>query len=980
MRQRALSLAVTVVIGVALVSASGAAATTNAQTATAQVKKINVSTRAAVVHYLRSIHVKANGAVIQRGLRNYAGAHCPGGRWTCAGTRHTVVQIAKPGGQNRFVCRSNKCAVVQISGTAHGVYMSGRQFAAPAKPGGGSSAVCIKTGSGATTGTGQSCSLSQSGSGPNTAGVYENTQKVSGLAQAAQYTALITQQSSGSNGNQACVTQIISLDGSTANTNGKPTTVTLKAHQSVIINQDAVGSGMNRANQPTNSSGACISAPVIPQQPTGTSALTQSQTLTSSVNATGTITQNEDRNDDPAAQNPNPSPSVTDSTTIPCAPKQGDNSDTANLCLDVEQNQGAGHGSSGTNAAVFWQENYLSAVAHTVSGRSINQIQGAQKDGLGGLLGTVNQDSSGPSNFVSTQNETQCEDALSTTVPIPNTTPCSTAVDGFPSGVAVIQNQYGPEGVGNAGTAKHNTIHAFRTGKDPTTSSQTGGGSSDTYTINQTSKQNNDSGAIQNNHILGGLSTPGSGTINQNANIQNQNKGDVQTGGGVNFQSFINCDGTDPTHPKVSCTKTLSKPKIETEPSNPTDYGAGDASFTFSNSDSTVQYVCKLDTATTYTLCNTGGTGSFSHPNLPSGSHTLSVKTQDADNGNQSADDAHYTWVITPPDPTITASSKPNDPSAFGTSGSFQFTDADPTAIFKCKLDGAATYTACTSGSVSTNLSSGLHPFSVKAYDSTGTYVSNNDDHYSWVITPPDPTITDGPGSLPNPQTTSTDATFAFDDADSTALFECNLDSGGYSPCSSTPTFTGLSHGPHTLVVKATDSTGSYDSTGTAEYDWEVIPYLTFESDGTGASAGWEGGPGLSSIDLTVGSPSATTYAQFTIHDSAALTVNALAEPTFATDTFSGGSPRYEVDFSNGDYAFGYPSQQGWGTDSWALNCGHVGCVPMEQVSWGAIQTAEGSETVTDALVEADGGQSPGTTDVITAFTFNGHSLSFFTN
>ncbi len=68
MRQRALSLAVALIVGVALVSASGAA-TTKAQ----KVTKINVSTRAAVVHYLRSIHVNPKGAVIQRGPRNYAG-------------------------------------------------------------------------------------------------------------------------------------------------------------------------------------------------------------------------------------------------------------------------------------------------------------------------------------------------------------------------------------------------------------------------------------------------------------------------------------------------------------------------------------------------------------------------------------------------------------------------------------------------------------------------------------------------------------------------------------------------------------------------------------------------------------------------------------------------------------------------------------------------------------------------------------------
>src|SRR5206468_2686519 len=138
----------------------------------------------------------------------YAGAHCPGSRWTCASTKHTVVQIAKRGGQNRFVCRSSKCVVVQLSGVSRGFFIAGRTSAATAAPK-SNNATCIKTGSGATTGGGQSCLINQSGPGPNTAVVYENTNKVSGLVQSAQYTASITQQSSGSAGNTACVTQNI---------------------------------------------------------------------------------------------------------------------------------------------------------------------------------------------------------------------------------------------------------------------------------------------------------------------------------------------------------------------------------------------------------------------------------------------------------------------------------------------------------------------------------------------------------------------------------------------------------------------------------------------------------------------------------------------------------------------------------------------------------------------------------------------------
>jgi hypothetical protein len=336
------SLCAALIAGVALFAASGAGAAKPRA-----VTKIDVSTRAGVVHYLRSIHVNPKGAVIQRGARNYAGPNCPGKHWTCAGTRHTVVQIAKRGGQNRFVCKSSKCVVVQISGASHGVYASGGRLASTAAPnrGGGNSGVCVKTGSGATTGTGQTCTINQSGPGLNTAGVYENTQKVSGLTQNAQYNATITQQSSGA-GNTACVTQIISLDGSTTNTNGKPTAANLQAHQSVTIKQDATGSGANSAQYAATSTGACDSS----------SDLMQSQTLSSTVTATGPITQNED------------------ASYAPCG--DGVRGDYANLCLEIDQNMGpANTSATGPNNATFTQTSSQTAIANATKGAAVNQTQ-----------------------------------------------------------------------------------------------------------------------------------------------------------------------------------------------------------------------------------------------------------------------------------------------------------------------------------------------------------------------------------------------------------------------------------------------------------------------------------------------------------------------------------------------------------------------------------------------------------------------------
>jgi hypothetical protein len=947
---RLLGLGVAITVGVVvLLSASGALATTNMQrvTSTPKVIKINVSSRAAVTHYLRSIHVNAKHAVIQRGLHNYAGARCPDTSWTCASTNHTVVQIAKAGGQNRFVCKSSKCVVVQLSGIAHGEYLAGTQTAA-ATASKSNTAFCVKTGSGATTGGGQVCAITQSG-GPNLAGVYENTQKVSGLVQTAQYSATIKQTSTGSNSNTACVTQNISLDGSTSNTNGKPVTVNLNGFQTILIKQDSPA-GANSAQQAATSTGACDNS---------STALAQSQTLTSTVSATGNITQNQDT-----------APSPTS-----CVPDSGPQfSGCANVVVDIEQNQNTPT-ATGTNVANFTQTTDQRAVANAVTGKTVTQQQDADvaNPPYSGIVGTLNQLSSGLSTATVKQDETQCEDATNTANNNPPLTQCSHTGD--PPGLAnLFQTQYGPhKGYGQ--------------------SKQTGAASTvqDSFTLSQVSHQYTDNGphTTQKNTIQGDcLVIGGTCQANQQATLNGQDTIDVQSGTDTNVNSTINCPNGHP-----SCTKTLSAPKITQQPDNPSLYGSGKR-FEFQNADPTVTFLCSLDGAA-YGSCDNVTNPTITTPPYPpttgyentsglaSGKHTLSVETQDS--ANPSANPpatATIQWVITPPDPSLTASSEPNDPALFTDTGSFKWTDADNTTIFKCSLDGAA-YGACVSGGTGASwsgLQSGSHTFSVKAYDSTGTYVSTHDDHFSWVITPPDPTISSGPGTGSGSQTTSQDANFVFSDADSTVKYECKLDAANsYTACpSSNPTYSNLSHGPHLLDVKATDSTGNYESTGFAEYTWEVIPYVTFEvSDPDfGATAGWSDTAGSSPITLHTGTDDGT-YAQFTIHDRSNLKVSDLAsaEPSFNTDTYV-GAPRYDIELDNGDYLFGYPPQAGFGPNSWDINCGgsNLSCTPAAFVTWDDVQTAEGSATITDVVIEAD--FPTDYTYSISDFSFDGYGPS----
>jgi hypothetical protein len=537
MRARVLfSLVGALIAAVALVSASGAA-TTKAQ----KVTRIDVSTRAAVIHYLRSIHINPKGVVIQRGLRNYAGAHCPGTRWTCASTRHTVVQIAKRSGQNRFLCRSSRCAVVQFVGVSHGVYTRRRLASTAASgKGGGNSGVCIKT-----TGLGASCSITQSSASanPNTAVVYENAGKQSGLTQTALYTATITQQATGAtNGNMACVTQNINIDGSTTAKKGVPVTVTLEAHQSVTIKQDVLGSGANSAQWAATASGTCLTNP----SPTDPQNLSQSQMLTSTANGSGPITQNED------------------DQFIAC----GDNvaGDYANLCLDIEQNQGSGKGvASGTNNATFTQSSTQTAVANTSAGPScaslttgvcVSQTQSsictdntnAPSDCLapGGLVGTVSQDSTGQSIAAPTQNETQCEDAHPPTAN--SATSCDSVADA-PTNYTLAQAQYGPEGVvGKPWSRHHRGRRLYGHLKGLLGTATQTGNNSDTYTIVQNSTQNDDLGGnTQQNFGRADCSTPGSCSVNQNQNINGTPSSNTQTGQDVNTQT--SCSGS-------SCTST----------------------------------------------------------------------------------------------------------------------------------------------------------------------------------------------------------------------------------------------------------------------------------------------------------------------------------------------------------------------------------------------------------------------------------------
>jgi hypothetical protein len=102
-------------------------------------------------------------------------------------------------------------------------------------------------------------------------------------------------------------------------------------------------------------------------------------------------------------------------------------------------------------------------------------------------------------------------------------------------------------------------------------------------------------------------------------------------------------------------------------------------------------------------------------------------------------------------------------------------------------------------------------------------------------VTPPETSIDAGPSGL----TASTDAQFAFSSSEQGSTFACNLDEAGYLPCTSPLTYSGLTQGPHSLLVVATDASNNADPSP-ASRAWTVdtvAPDTTITSGPSGVTS-----------------------------------------------------------------------------------------------------------------------------------------------
>jgi hypothetical protein len=241
-------------------------------------------------------------------------------------------------------------------------------------------------------------------------------------------------------------------------------------------------------------------------------------------------------------------------------------------------------------------------------------------------------------------------------------------------------------------------------------------------------------------------------------------------------------DTTPPDAPTVVRTSPTATPT-----------NSASQTLTYSGAESGGSYKCKLDAAA-WASC---GASPVSVSGLASGSHTYSV-TQTDDAGNTStAGTVGWTVDVTPPPAPIVSGPSGTTPL---TTASISYSDAESGVTFECKLDAGA-YAPCPPSPVGlSGLAIGPHSYSVTATDATGNVSAAG--VANWTVDPSGFTVSITSG--PNNPSGSANAAFVFSASVTTGTtFECKLDAGAFTSCTSAKNYSALADGSHTFTVHA---------------------------------------------------------------------------------------------------------------------------------------------------------------------------------
>jgi MYXO-CTERM domain-containing protein len=242
-------------------------------------------------------------------------------------------------------------------------------------------------------------------------------------------------------------------------------------------------------------------------------------------------------------------------------------------------------------------------------------------------------------------------------------------------------------------------------------------------------------------------------------------------------------------------------------PPDPSNTAAAEFSFSATEAAS---FECKLD-AGAYANCTSPKT----YSGLGEGNHTFCVKARDAA-GNVEPAAACHTWKVDTVAPDTTLTSKPTDPDK-NTTASFSFSATEMAVSFECSLD-SGTYGGCISPKTYLGLADGSHTVCVRAQDAAGNLETVAACHI-WTLdtVAPETVLT----ATPSDPSNSSSASFSFSTTDAAATFECKLDSGAYSGCTSPKVYQSLGEGSHTVCVRTRDVAGNVEPEAVC-HTWKI--------------------------------------------------------------------------------------------------------------------------------------------------------------
>ncbi|MGE6757334.1 Ig-like domain-containing protein [Corallococcus interemptor] len=254
---------------------------------------------------------------------------------------------------------------------------------------------------------------------------------------------------------------------------------------------------------------------------------------------------------------------------------------------------------------------------------------------------------------------------------------------------------------------------------------------------------------------------------------------------------------------------------IDSSPVSPSN--SASATFTFSSTGGGIGYECSVDEGS-FEACDSP----FTLDALTQGEHRFAVRAVDAA-GNVDASPAEHTWTVDLSAPSAPVITSPGSGEVFNRNGPIYAGLAEPGTRVRVFVDGTEQGHAWATGAGAWTFSSGLslaegpHFVTATATDDAGNVSQEARVNFSVDTRAPETSIT-----LSGPSLTSRrEATFEFKADEASATFECRIDTGTFTACTSPLTFTELTDGTHMVQVRAVDAVGNVDASP-ASFSWTV--------------------------------------------------------------------------------------------------------------------------------------------------------------